>query len=67
MNGFCRCPRCGSGSFERMKTYGHCVGCLYFEDYDDSSESQCFHALEAEKEILGAEETQGEQELPLAG
>ncbi|MCB9085761.1 MAG: hypothetical protein H6624_15545 [Bdellovibrionaceae bacterium] len=28
------CPRCQEGSFERLKTYGHCVNCLYVEDYE---------------------------------
>jgi len=28
------CPRCQEGSFERLKTYSHCVNCLYIEDYE---------------------------------
>ena len=30
---FCNCPRCGERTLERLKSYSHCVECLYFEDY----------------------------------
>lgn len=29
------CRRCGHLGFERLKSYGHCANCLYFEDYDE--------------------------------
>ena len=48
MSYFCKCPRCGSSAFERLKTYSHCVECLYFQDYWKSSES---NLSEAEKTL----------------
>ncbi len=38
------CPRCGDHSFEVLNRYGHCCGCLYFEDYYEDSES-CYAAV----------------------
>lgn len=26
------CPRCGDRAYEKLKTYSHCVNCLYVED-----------------------------------
>ena len=34
---FCKCPRCGDYGFENLKTYGHCVNCLYVSDYEDGT------------------------------
>ena len=27
-----RCPHCGEYGFEKLKTYSHCVSCLYVKD-----------------------------------
>ena len=59
MNGFCRCPRCGDQVFEKLETYAHCTGCLYFEDYHHDSQRSYFDALAAEK-ILNDEEENSE-------
>lgn len=31
---FSKCPRCGEYAFEYLKTYGHCVNCLYHSEED---------------------------------
>lgn len=33
MSYFCKCPRCGDRTLERLNSYSHCLECLYFEDY----------------------------------
>lgn len=30
---FRRCPRCGEHGYEKLKTYSHCVSCLYVKDF----------------------------------
>ena len=44
MSYFCKCPRCGSSALEHLKTYSHCVECLYFQDYWKSTESNLSEA-----------------------
>ena len=51
MNGFCQCPRCGDQAFERLETYSHCVGCLYFEDYYHDIQRSAFEAQKVEQTI----------------
>ena len=38
------CPRCGSRSFEHLREYAHCPGCLYFEDHYEDTET-CYSAV----------------------
>ncbi|GEM_PF-1299722 len=33
-----QCPRCGMGSYERLKTHSYCSECLYSPTYDFESE-----------------------------
>ena len=37
------CPRCGEGTFERLKTYAHCYGCFHIEDYEMSKHENRFY------------------------
>ena len=32
------CPRCGSFSYEKLKTHAHCPSCLFSPDIDDHFE-----------------------------
>jgi len=46
-----KCPRCGEHSFEKLNTYSHCAGCLYFEDYWGSPETDFYNALKTLEEL----------------
>lgn len=32
---FLNCPRCGDRGYERLKSYSHCVACLYSPVFDE--------------------------------
>jgi len=49
---YCRCPRCGDKSLERLETYSHCVNCLYAEDYWQSTEADLVDAQNFLKEVV---------------
>ncbi len=36
------CPRCGSESLERLKTYSHCCQCLLFIDHQGPGDSDLY-------------------------
>ena len=44
-----QCPRCGSRSFETLKTYSHCIECLYIEDDHYDFETVYHQAVRIEK------------------
>ena len=62
MDQFSQCPRCGTKAFEQLKTYSHCVECLYFEDRHYDSESAYFQARSAEALLAKLEENENIEE-----
>lgn len=32
-NKFHSCPRCGERGYEKLRTYSHCVNCLFVHDH----------------------------------
>jgi hypothetical protein len=51
MGYFCRCPRCGERSLEKLATYAHCPQCLYSEDYWVNPDRDLLDAQKAVQEI----------------
>lgn len=45
------CPRCGAKAFEKLKTYAHCLECLFVEDTYFDFETAYHHAVRVEKEV----------------
>lgn len=52
-----RCPRCG-GNLEVLRTYSHCSGCFYFEDYWSDPEIDNLKALREAKEMISYNESE---------
>jgi hypothetical protein len=50
MEGFGRCPRCGSWSVEYLKTYAHCLDCNYTPE--GNAELDQWYAIEFRKPKL---------------
>lgn len=51
MSSWSKCPRCGSGTFENLRSFSHCVECLYFDDSHISLEAGAFQAHKIQKEL----------------
>lgn len=34
---FVTCPRCGTKAYEQLITHGHCLECLYSNDFSEQS------------------------------
>ena len=47
----CKCPRCGTRSFETLGNYAHCIECLYVEDQYSSIETAYHQVVRIEREL----------------
>ncbi len=56
MDQFAHCPRCENRTLEQLKTYSHCIDCLYYEDRYHDSESGFYQAVAAESLLHEARE-----------
>ena len=46
-----QCPRCGHGTFENLRSYSHCVECLYSLDSHLMFESGILQAIGVQKQL----------------
>ncbi|MCY4644991.1 MAG: hypothetical protein OXB88_10265, partial [Bacteriovoracales bacterium] len=50
-NGFKKCPRCNEHSFEKLKTYGHCVNCLFIKDFKEERKRRRLQRIKSKKRV----------------
>ncbi|CAN5419015.1 hypothetical protein BH10BDE1_BH10BDE1_28130 [soil metagenome] len=51
MRNWNQCPRCGHNTFESLRSYSHCVECLYFQDRSPNFESSVRQAIGIQREL----------------
>lgn len=51
------CPRCGSGSLEKLRTHSHCANCNYFETKEAGSIESVLFSLNKTMEFLENKES----------
>ncbi len=57
-----RCPRCG-GNLEVLRSYSHCSGCFYFEDYWNDADTANLQALSEAKEMISYNENENDSKM----
>lgn len=58
---FSICPRCGSQSFEQLRSHSYCVDCNYSESESSDADSVLSTLLELEAQLAKS----GSESLPL--
>lgn len=49
---FTKCPRCGTRSYEKLPTHGHCIECLYSNDLAPERGRREFLTLREAEELI---------------